>query len=138
MVLLTRKLRKTVSEVKYTPLAFGRVDGPLAEGFGEEEFLRIIGPIDRGKGVLQARVCMGDGRVRQLELPNAALSSERRHELLEHQRGDCAWLDGPLDVRKRIDHDQTQRTADLRFLDEAPLFIEETLDEDDAGFSFSI
>ncbi|MDO5462401.1 MAG: small ribosomal subunit Rsm22 family protein [bacterium] len=135
-ILLTRHLRKTVSEVKYTPLAFGRPNGPLAEGFGQDEFLRIIGPINRGKGVLETRVCMGDGRVRALEIPNAALSSERRHALLDRQRGDCAWLDGPLDLRKRIDNDATQRTADLRFLDEAPLAIEDSLDDD--TFTFSI
>jgi ribosomal protein RSM22 (predicted rRNA methylase) len=137
-ILLTRNLRKTFAEVKYTPLAFGRLDGPLTEGFNEEEFLRIIGPIDRGKGVLQTRVCMGDGHVRRLEIPNAALSSERRHALLDHQRGDCAWLDGPLDFRKRIDNNMTQRTADLRFLDEAPIMIEDSLDDADDSFTFSI
>lgn len=135
-ILLTRHLRKTFAEVKYTPLAFGRLDGPTAEGFNQEEFLRIIGPIDRGKGVLQTRVCMGDGHVRHLEIPNAALTSQRRHELLQRQRGDCAWLDGPLDFRKQIDNGSTQRTADLRFLDEAPLTVDDEIDDD--TFTFSI
>ncbi len=133
LVLLCRRLRRTVSDVKYALLAFGRPGGPQAEGFGDPDFLRLIGPVDKGKGVLACRVCMGDGAVRRLELPTAALPAERRHALLQRQRGDCAWLDGPLDARRQVALGAIQRAADLRFPDDPPPALD---DLDD--FSFSV
>lgn len=135
-ILLTRHCKKTLAEVKYTPLAFGRKNGPQAKGFCDPEFLRLVGPVDRGKGVLQVRVCMGDGALRRLEIPNAELTSDRRHALLTRQRGDCAWLDGPTDIRKRIENNTVQRTADLCFIDEDTPSLD-TLDDEDT-FTFSI
>lgn len=135
-ILLTRHTKKTLSDVKYTPLAFGRPNGPQAKGYCDPEFIRLVGPVDKGKGLLYTRVCMGDGALRRLEIPNATLSTQRRHKLLERQRGDCAWLDGPIDKRKRIEHDTVQRTADLSFIDEEHLLLD-ALDSDDA-FTFSI
>jgi hypothetical protein len=79
---------------------------------------------------------MGDGTLRRLEIPNAELSSDRRHSLLSRQRGDCAWLDGPNDIRKRIENDTVQRTADLCFIDENSPSLD-TLDGEDS-FTFSI
>lgn len=134
MTLLNRKLYRTISDVKYTPLAFGRKDGPQADGFGDAEFLRLTGPMDKAKGLLTCRVCMGDGALRKLELPAASLTTDRRHELLDRQRGDTAWLDGPLEVRKRLQRDTIQRTADLRFSDEPDPELDGELDD----FSFSI
>ena len=115
-------------------LAFGRAGGPQAEGFGEVEFLRLVGPMEKSKGVLTCRACMGDGGLRRLELPAAALGAERRHALLERQRGDCAWLDGPLEVRRQLEGGRVQRAADLRFVDESPPELDAALD----GFSFSV
>lgn len=134
MTLLNRHLYRTIADVKYALLAFGRPGGPAAEGFNDPEFLRITGPMDKAKGLLTCRACMGDGALRRVELPIAALSAERRHALLNRQRGDCAWLDGPLDLRRRLANGTIQRTADLRFTDEPP----PTLDDDCADFSFSI
>lgn len=134
MTLLNRRLFRTISDVKYTPLAFGRPGGPEADGFGEAEFLRLTGPVDKAKGLLTCRVCMGDGALRKLEIPSAALPTDRRHALLDRQRGDTAWLDGPLDVRKRLQRDTVQRTADLRFSDEPAPELDTGLD----GFTFSV
>lgn len=134
MVLLNRKLFRTISDVKYALLAFGAPGGPEAEGMNAPEFLRMVGPMERGKGVIGCRVCMGDGRLCRLEMPSAALDTERRHGLLERERGDCAWLDGPLEVRKALPGN-VQRSADLRFTDEAPPELDAP--EDDA-FSFGI
>lgn len=133
LVLLCRRLRRTVSDVKYALLAFGHAGGPEAEGFGDPDFLRLIGPMDKGKGVLACRVCLGDGAVRRLELPAAGLPAERRHALLARQRGDCAWLEGPPDARRRVALDTVQRAADLRFADEPPPAL-----DDLEGFSFSV
>ena len=133
LVLLCRRFRRTVSDVKYALLAFGRPGGPQAEGFGAPDFLRLIGPVDKAKGVLACRVCMGDGAVRRLELPAAALSAERRHALLQRQRGDCAWLDGPLDARRQVALGAVQRAADLRFPDDLPPALNDLED-----FSFSV
>ena len=133
MTLLLRRLRRTVSDVKYALLAFGRPGGPQADGFGDPEFLRMAGPMDKAKGILTCRACMGDGTLLRVELPAAALPTPRRHALLDRQRGDCAWLDGPTDIRRRVSGGTVQRTADLRFADEPP----PTLDDLD-GFSFSI
>ena len=133
MTLLLRRLRRTVSDVKYALLAFGRPGGPQADGFGDPEFLRMAGPMDKAKGILTCRACMGDGALLRVELPAAALPTPRRHALLDRQRGDCAWLDGPTDIRRRVSGGTVQRTADLRFADEPP----PTLDDLD-GFSFSI
>jgi SAM-dependent methyltransferase len=135
MTLLNRHLRGTVSDVKYAILAFGRKNGPLAEGFNDPEFLRLVGPINKAKGILTCRICTGDGQLRRLEIPSAALETERRHTLLTRERGDCAWLDGPLELRKRINQGAIQRTADLRFTDEATVELADDLDDD---FSFSI
>ncbi len=132
-ILLNRKVQHAIADIKYALLAFGRKDGPLAEGCNHEEFLRLVGPMDKAKGLLSCRVCMGDGALRRLEIPSAALDTERRHALLARERGDCAWLDGALDLRKRLEGNTIQRTADLRFTDEAP----PTLDALD-DFSFSI
>lgn len=134
ITLLNRKLYRTLSDVKYTPLAFGRPGGPEADGFGEAEFLRLAGPVDKAKGLLTCRVCMGDGALRRLEIPSAALSADRRHALLDRQRGDTAWLDGPLELRKRLQRDAVQRTADLRFSDEPPPELDTGLDD----FTFSV
>ncbi len=134
MVLLNRHLFRTISDVKYALLAFGRPNGPEAEGMHEAEFVRLVGPMDKGKGTLQCRVCMGDGALRRLVLPAAALNSERRHLLLSRQRGDCAWLDGPLEGRRLLEAGKVQRTADLRFTDEPPPELDEGLED----FSFSI
>lgn len=134
MTLLNRRLFRTISDVKYALLAFGRAGGPQAEGFGEAEFLRLVGPMEKSKGVLTCRACMGDGGLRRLELPAAALGAERRHALLERQRGDCAWLDGPLEVRRQLEGGRVQRAADLRFVDELPPELDAALD----GFSFSV
>ncbi len=132
-ILLNRKLQRTIADIKYALLAFGRADGPQAEGCNHNEFLRMVGPMDKAKGVLTCRVCMGDGALRRLEIPSAALDADRRHELLSRERGDCAWLDGALDVRKCLEGGTIQRTADLRFVDEAPLTLDDLED-----FSFSI
>ncbi|MEG1552532.1 MAG: small ribosomal subunit Rsm22 family protein [Kiritimatiellia bacterium] len=134
MTLLNRHLFRSISEVKYTVLAFGHHEGPSAEGFGKSDFLRMIGPMDKGKGVLTCRACMGDGAIRKIELPSAVLTAARRHTLLTRQRGDCAWLDGPLGVRKQLEQGTCQRTADLRFTDEAAPLIDHNLDD----FTFSI
>lgn len=134
MTLLNRRLFRTIADVKYALLAFGRPGGPQAEGFGDPEFLRLVGPMDKAKGTLVCRVCMGDGALRRLAIPSAALSSERRHALLARQRGDCAWLDGPLETRRRLEGGRIQRTADLRFTDELP----PTLDEGLEDFAFSV
>ena len=134
MPLLCRHLRGTVADVKYALLAFGRANGPEAEGFNDPEFLRLTGPFNKAKGLLTCRVCAGDGRLKRLEIPAAALSTERRHALLERERGDCAWLDGPLELRKQLNDGAIQRTADLRFTDEAAITLDEALDD----FSFSI
>lgn len=134
--LLNRRLYRTISDVKYALLAFGRPGGAQAEGFGEAEFLRLVGPVDKAKGVLTSRVCMGDGALRRLEVPAAGLSAERRHALLARQRGDCAWLDGPLEARRLLLDGQVQRTADLRFTDEAPLELHDL--PSDEGFTFSV
>jgi hypothetical protein len=53
---------------------------------------------------------------------------------LERERGDCAWLDGPLELRKQLNDGAIQRTADLCFTDEAAITLDEALDD----FSFSI
>lgn len=134
MVLLNRKTFRTISDVKYALLAFGRPGGPTAEGMDAPEFLRMVGPMDKAKGLLTCRVCMGTGQLRRLEIPSASLDTERRHALLERERGDCAWLDGPLELRKTLPGN-LQRTADLRFTDEEPPAIDTT---DDGDFSFSI
>ncbi len=134
MTLLYRHLRGTVADVKYALLAFGHQNGPEAEGFNDPEFVRLAGPINKAKGLLTCRVCAGDGRLKRLEIPTAALETERRHALLTRERGDCAWLDGPLELRKQLNDGAIQRTADLRFTDEETLLLED--DPDD--FSFSI
>ncbi len=135
MTLLCRHLRGTVADVKYALLAFGRQNGPQADGFNDPEFLRLVGPFNKSKGLLTCRVCMGDGRLKRLEIPAAALETDRRHALLERERGDCAWLDGALELRKQLNDGAIQRTADLRFTDEAEVELANTLDDD---FSFSI
>jgi SAM-dependent methyltransferase len=135
MTLLNRHLRGTISDVKYALLAFGRKEGPTAEGFNDPEFLRLVGPINKAKGLLTCRICAGDGQLRRLEIPVAALETDRHHELLARERGDCAWLDGSLELRKRLNQDTIQRSADLRFTDEAPLELEDDIDDD---FAFSI
>ncbi len=132
-VLLNRRMQRTIADVKYALLAFGRADGPMAEGCNAPEFLRLVGPMDKAKGLLTCRVCMGDGALRRLELPSASLSTDRRHALLARERGDCAWLDGALDLRKRLENDAIQRTADIRFTDEPPPALDDLED-----FSFSI
>ena len=134
MTLLCRHTRSTVSEVKYALLAFGRPQGPEAEGMNQPEFLRLVGPVNKAKGLLTCRVCMGDGRLCRLEIPASSLQTERRHALLDRERGDCAWLDGPLELRKQLEDGRIQRTADLRFTDEAAL----TLEDDLGDFCFSI
>ena len=134
--LLNRRLRRTIADVKFALLAFGRRGGPQAEGFGEAEFLRMVGPMDKAKGVLTCRACMGDGALCRVEVPSAALTSARRHELLARERGDCAWLDGPLEARRRLQNGQIQRAGDLRFTDEAPLTLHDEPEDD--TFSFSI
>lgn len=134
MALLNRRLFRTIADVKYALLAFGRPGGPQAEGFGDPEFLRLVGPMDKAKGTLTCRVCMGDGTLRRLSIPSAALTADRRHALLARQRGDCAWLDGPLETRRQLENGRLQRTADLRFTDEPP----PTLDDDLEGFTFSV
>ena len=133
---LNRHLHRNLSDIKYTPFALGRPGGPQAEGFSHPEYLRLVGPMDKAKGLIICRACMGDGCLRRLEIPTAPLSADRRHALLERRRGDCAWLDGPLEYRRLLEDGRTQRTADLRFSDEAP----PTLDTppDDSGFSFSV
>lgn len=133
MTLLCRRLRRTVSDVRYALLALGRPGGPQADGFGDPEFLRMTGPMDKGKGVLACRACLGDGTSARLELPAAALPAARRHALLDRQRGDCAWLDGPTDRRRRVANGAIQRAADLRFTDEPPPAVDD-LD----GFAFSV
>ena len=135
MTLLCRHARSTVSEVKYALLAFGHANGPEAEGMNDAEFLRLVGPVNKAKGLLTCRVCMGDGALRRLEIPASVLPTERRHALLDRERGDCAWLDGPLEVRKQLEDGRIQRTADLRFTDEDDLQLEDDLDDD---FTFSI
>lgn len=134
MTLLNRRLFRTISDVKYALLAFGRPGAPRAEGFSDAEFLRLVGPMEKAKGLLTCRVCMGDGTLRRLELPSAALASVRRHALLGRQRGDCAWLDGPLEARRLLEDGRVQRTADLRFVDEPPPELDAGLE----GFSFSV
>lgn len=134
MTLLNRRLFRTIADVKYALLAFGRPGGPVAEGFGDPEFLRLVGPMDRAKGTLICRVCMGDGTLRRLSIPAAALSSDRRHAMLARQRGDCAWLDGPLEPRRQLEGGRVQRTADLRFTDEPPPTLDDNLEE----FTFSV
>lgn len=133
LTLLCRRLRRTVSDVKYALLALGRPGGPQADGFGEQGFLRMVGPMDKAKGVLTCRVCMGDGALRRLELPAAALPTPRRHALLDRQRGDCAWVEGSADRCRIVANGTVQRAADLRFTDEPP----PPLDNLD-GFSFSV
>jgi len=135
MVLLNRRLFRQISGVKYVPLAFGAPGGPEAEGFGHEEYLRLLSPLERAKGLLACRACMGDGALRRIELPAAALTADRRHALLARQRGECAWLEGPLDRHRQIDRAAIQRTADLRFADEPPPAVDTP---EDSGFSFSI
>ena len=134
--LLNRHLYRTIADVKYALLAFGRQGAPEAEGFDQPEFLRMVGPMDKAKGVLTCRACLGDGSLCRVELPASALTADRRHALLARQRGDCAWLDGPLECRRRLAGGQIQRTADLRFTDEAaPVLHDEPATD---GFTFSI
>lgn len=132
--LLYRHTRNTFSEVKYALLAFGRKGGPDAIGLNDPDFLRMVGPMNKAKGLLTCRVCMGDGALRRLEIPSSALTTERRHTLLEHSRGDCAWLAGSLELRKQLENDTIQRTADLHFTNEPDV----TLDDDLEDFTFSI
>ncbi len=134
MTLLNRHLFRTISEVKYALLAFGRPGGAPAEGFQDAEFLRLIGPLEKGKGIITCRACMGDGAMRLLEIPSAPLSADRRHALLDNQRGDCAWLDGPLEHRKLLEGGKRQRVADLRFTHEPPPSFDEPTDD----FAFSL
>lgn len=134
LTLLCRYLRGTVSEVKYALLAFGRKDGPQAEGYNASDFLRLVGPMNKRKGLLTCRVCMGDGTLKRLEIPSAALSSERRHALLTHERGDCAWLTGALEQCKQLEQCSIQRAADLHFTDEPTLVLDEAMDD----FTFSV
>lgn len=132
--LLCRHTRSTISEVKYALLAFGRKNGPLASGFNDPDFLRLTGPFNKTKGLLTCRVCMGDGQLRRLEIPSASLPTERRHELLSRERGDCAWLAGSLELRKQLEQGRIQRSADLHFTDEAEVCLDADLDD----FMFSI
>ncbi len=132
-VLLNRRMQRTIADVKYALLAFGRAQGPTAEGMDEPEFLRLVGPMNKAKGLITCRVCMGDGCLRRLELPSASLETDRRHAILNRQRGDCAWLNGALDLRRQLQNQTIQRAADLRFTDEAPPEFD-NLDD----FSFSI
>ncbi len=132
-ILLNRRMQRTIADVKYALLAIGRKDGPQADGMNDPEFLRLLGPVDKAKGLIQCRVCMGDGALRRLELPSAALDTDRRHDILARQRGDCAWLDGALDLRRQLQNGTIQRSADLRFTDEPPPTLDDLSD-----FSFSI
>ena len=134
MTLLCRNLRGTIAEVKYSLLAFGRKGGPEASGMNDPDFLRLVGPINKAKGLLTCRVCMGDGALRRLEIPSSALSTDRRHHLLNRKRGDCAWLSGALDVRKILQQGTIQRCADLHFTDEENIRLDEAMDT----FSFTI
>lgn len=135
LTLLCRYLRGTIADVKYALLAFGRKDGPQASGFNDPEFLRLVGPVDKAKGLITCRVCAGDGRLKRLEIPSSSLDADRRHALLDRERGDCAWLSGALEVRKSLQDARIQRTADLHFTDEPDVILEDDPD-DDFTFSF--
>ncbi len=132
--LLNRKLNRSISDVKYALLAFGRPGGPQAQGFEDPEFLRMISTFSKENGRLSCRACMGDGQLRHLQLPIAALTTERRHFLMRRQRGDCAWLAGSPEARKQLEQGRIQRAQDIHFTDEPPPAI----DQDIEGFTFSM
>lgn len=110
MVLLNRRLRRTVSDVKYSFLALGTQPRALPAGS-----FRLIGPVDKAKGRLVARLCLDDATIRQSELPAKALGSERRHALLNQQRGDTGILAGEPASWKAIEGGRILRVPDLLF-----------------------
>lgn len=107
---LNRHLHRTISDVKYSLLALG--NQPTA--YPPHRF-RLIGPVDKAKGRLLTRACLSDGTIRQLELPAKALTSDRRHELLDHQRGDTGTLAGTPADWKSMEGGRILRVPDLIF-----------------------
>ena len=134
-ILLNRRLHRTISDVKFSLLALGRRGGEPAKGMNDAEFLRLVGPVDKARGLLICRACMGDGKLRKVQIPTSALTPERKHALIRRERGDCAWLAGSLEYRKQLENGTIQRTADLLFTDETPPEVSDTLDD---TFRFSL
>ncbi len=107
---LNRHLHRTINDIKYSFLALG--NQRVAH---DSRRFRLIGPVDKAKGRLLTRICLGDGTLRQIELPAKALTSERRHDLLDQQRGDTGTLAGEPSDWKSMEGGRVLRVPDLIF-----------------------